>query len=197
MKRPALAIGIAAAAVSLGLTAGTLATWVSTDSAAATAVSFGALTLRSDTVAGVDGPVWFDASIPGEPVLIDPETFLASAGDVIRMGHYFTLEAAGDNLAYRLAVRWDASPSLTEGVTATYTLTEDPGTSDAVVHVAHAPLGAPVTLPDAASGTRRFLLDIDLTYSATRADRSPSETALTDIGEISISADQIREGGQR
>ncbi len=78
-----------------------------------------------------------------------------------------------------------------------YTLTENPGTGTAVVHIARAALGTPITLPTSTQGTRKFLLDIDLTYADTRADRMGAETALTDIGQVTISADQIREGAQR
>lgn len=197
MKRRTLALAIAGAALTMGLTAGTFATWISADTAVTAPFTSGTLHLRTDSVMGLDAPVWIDASVPGKTVIIDPDTFLASAGDVIRMGHYFTLDASGDNLTYQLDVRWDAPPALTDGVTATYTLTEDPGTGAAVVHISRAALGTPVTLPTETQGTRKFLLDIELTYADTRADRTEAQAALTDIGQVTISARQIREGAQR
>lgn len=197
MRTRTLALTAAGVALAIGLSAGTAAAWIGSDAAEAAPFTSGALTLSPDTVMGVSGPLWLDTSVPGAPVIIDPDTFLASAGDQIRMGQYFSLVATGDNLTYRLNVRWDAAPAITEGVTATYTLTENPGTASPIVHVLRAELGTSVTLPTAAEGDRKFLLDIDLHYDDTRPDRTEAQAALTDIGQLNISADQIREGGQR
>ncbi len=58
MKRRTLALTIAGAALTMGLTAGTFATWISADTAEAAPLTFGTLNLQSDTIMGVDGPVW-------------------------------------------------------------------------------------------------------------------------------------------
>ena len=197
MKYRALTLTAVVTALCAGLTMGTFASWVGADTTRVAPITAGALTLTSDQIMGVDGPLWFDTSVPGSPVAIDPNTFLATAGDQVRMGYYFTLEATGDNLTHQLTVRWDTPPALTEDVEATYTLTENPGTAGSIVHTLRAPLGSPVTLPSALSGDRKFLLDINIDYAETRDDRTQAETALTDIGQVSISAEQVREGDHR
>ncbi len=196
MKRRAT-LALCAGAIVLGVGAGTLASWVVTGTPpSATILASGTLDFQDEVlVPGTEGTVWMDASIPLEPRRIDPETFLVSAGDILRMGRMFTLHADGDNLEYELRVEWADPADLPAGVTATFTLTEDPtDLPGSTIHADHVPLGTPVTLPVAGDGDRVFLLDLDLHYAADRPDRSPDEVELTDIGRVVVSAEQVREG---
>lgn len=184
------ALIVTGAALVALIAGGTFATWVASDTADGATITSGALTLHHDG----DGPTWFDTSVSGSPVAIDPETFLAGAGDTLRMGQYFTLDAAGTNLGYVLGITWAQDPALTEQVTASYTLTESPGTGAETVIIAGAALGTPVSLPSAGEGDRTFLLDLVLSYDEDRADRQQADVALTDIGELVVTATQNREG---
>ena len=190
-------LALCAGAIVLGVGVGTVAAWVVTGvPPTPTILSSGTLDLRDEQVLpGTDGAVWMDASIPLEPRVIDPETFLVSAGDTLRMGRMFTLDADGDNLEYALRVEWADPADLPAGVTAAFTLTENPKDPPrSTVHADHVPLGTPVTLPTAGDGDRTFLLDIDLRFAADREDRSPDQVTLTDIGRIVVVAQQVREG---
>jgi alternate signal-mediated exported protein len=195
MKRIGTLLLCAAAAV-FGVGAASLASWSVTGAAPAdSALVFGTLNLRSEELAGsTAGPVWMDASVTGQPRPIDPETFLASAGDTLRMGHLFTLEAGGDNLEHELRVDWALPAALPAGVTAEYTLTEDPMDPPGTTHVYRAPLGTAVSLPATGSGDRSFLLDVVLTYAGDRADPSFEDAGSAGIGTIVVSATQRRDG---
>ena len=184
------------AAAALGIGGASLASWTVTGTPPAASSPFvGELALHSEALPGfAAGPVWFDASSPGAPRRIDPATFLASGGDIVRMGHLFTLDAVGDNLVYELSVDWADPAQLPDGVTASYTLTENPMTDSALVLTDHVPLGASTLLPPAKGGTRTFLLAVELHFADDRGDRTPDETGLTDIGRIVIAAAQTREG---
>lgn len=196
MKRRST-LALCAGAIVLGLGAGSLASWVATGvPPSATALVFGTLDLRDDEILpGVEGPVWFDASVPGSPRQIDPATFLAGPGDTVRMGRMFTLDAEGDNLDYELRVEWLDAPDLPAGVTASFSLTENPKDPPrSTVHADHVALGTPVTIPAAGEGDRTFLLDVDLRFADDRADRSLDDVSLTDIGRVAVVAEQVREG---
>lgn len=198
MKRPqALVLLIILGLLVAGIAATSLAAWKSAAHVAVPPISSGTLRLASTGAMGVDGPVWFDVSQSGKTAQIDPKTFLASAGDTLRMGHYFDLEAVGDNLTYDLAIDWEAAPSLGAGVSAVYTLTENPNDpAHKVTHIQRAPLGNKVILPQAAPGPRSFLMDVELHYAKDRADLTASEVGLTDIGTIIVSAVQTRKEGE-
>lgn len=179
--------GVALSAIVIGAT---LAAWAASQTVAVGTIISGSLDLDPDA----SEPTWFDASAAGSPVAIDPTTFLASAGDTLRMERHLTLDAVGNNLDYVIDVEWPSNPALTAGVVGTYTLTENPGSSSASVLVDSVPLGTPSVLPVAPSGQRDLLLDVVLSYAADRPDRRLNETALTDIGEVVITATQSRNG---
>lgn len=190
-------LALCAGAVVLGVGAGSLASWVATGTPpTTTTLVFGTLDLRDESMGpGMEGPVWFDASVEGQTTAIDPATFLAGPGDTVRMGRMFTLDAEGDNLEYELRVEWADPPQLPAGVTATFSLTENPKAPPPwTVHADKVPLGTSVVVPATGGGDRTFLLDIDLRYADDRADRTLDEVGLTDIGRIVVVAEQVREG---
>jgi len=181
MKHPLRILAAGTAVAASALAGVTFASW-SAGSAPQFTIASGSLNLSP-----AGDVMWFDASIAGQTVPIDPDTFLATSGDVLRAGQMFTTDAVGDNMNSRVSVDWTTAPDLPEGVTAEYRVT-----ADGVAVGGYRPLGEPVTLEAAPAGTHQLLIDLVIQYGPDVEDNLSDTATPTDIGSLTVSLDQLR-----
>jgi alternate signal-mediated exported protein len=167
-------------------TASTTASWLDRDDRTAGTIVAGTLNLEPD------GPtMWFDTSPNlAQSVAIEPSTFLATPGDVIRGGQYFVQTTQGDNLRSQMTVSSSGESDLPPGVSVTYGLSRD----DGVPLAQDVPLGQSVTLPPGGAGDGRFLVDLRIEYANDRTENFTSEPSVADIGTVEVALTQVRPG---
>src|SRR5699024_8642192 len=141
--------------------------------------------------------VWTETSsdVAAAPHVIDPATFLVRQGDTFTVDYDFSITLDGDNMRGAIGVTWPEAPTLPAGVTATYEVRDSDGD----------PVGTPETLgQDAVAGAVNAADSFDTDYTlhveldtAGLPDRFGQASAVqtVDLGEFSVSLEQIRTGG--
>jgi alternate signal-mediated exported protein len=154
--------------------AGTFALWNDTADIPGGTVTSG--TLSFDDVAP---GVWQDISpdVDGQPITIDPATFLTVPGDVLAYTSEVVVNATGNNLLADFGVTYDNSTALPTGFTAAVTVEDS--------------LGAPVTGPIQVTDGDTYTVVVTLTFDITTAGQVSQDTPV-DLGGIDLTLTQVR-----
>lgn len=126
---------------------------------------------------------------------------LATPGDVLTLTQQFRTSLVGNNLAARLTVDW-ADPASLDGVEASYVITPPHGAAQNAET-----FGTALTFPEAPAnltpdllaswGSDPWTLTVTLRYTGSDVVVAPSEISaprFTDLGTVSLSLDQVRDG---